>query len=53
MCSNYKEKGGRHSSVDSSAPTTCGPGFESQAYHLSFYSEIGTKFVIVLRKGRK
>ena len=31
----------------------CCPGFESQAYHLSFYSEIGTKFVIVLRKGRK
>ena len=30
-------KGGRHSSVVSSAPTIPGPGFESQAHHLCFF----------------
>ena len=30
--------GGSHSSVVSSAPTICGPGFESQALQLHFFN---------------
>ena len=39
---NNEPMGCRHSTVDSSAPYILPPGFESQAYHLSFY-----KFTIV------
>ena len=39
---NNEPMGCRHSTVDSSAPSILPPGFESQAYHLSFY-----KFIIV------
>ena len=45
--------GGRHSSVDSSAPTilsACGPGFQSQAHSLMLFQfsfELNTTFIYV------
>ena len=33
----WRKLGGRYSSVVSSAPTICGPGFESQAHHQCFF----------------